>query len=202
MVGQAHHRPLAQYARDRALHRLARLLVDDPEDFVQRSSARIGARPSGQGFGHRIDDLDSALRVSGDHTVAHAHEGDAVAFLALTPRSLGLKQGPVVGLLIPLPDHDADHTRQDHETQEERENDPRPDVPSGERLGRIYFGYHEPGRVWNRLQDRHHPGTPVVQALDDPYLALNGHDSRHVRLAQRNAQLQRRICPMAQLVQK
>jgi hypothetical protein len=91
MVGQAHHDPVAQHFRYRALHFPAGALVDDVEDLPHRFAPGLGLRPAGEGFRHRIEHDHQAAGVGDDHPVADAAQGHPQIFLVVG-------QGGVVGL--------------------------------------------------------------------------------------------------------
>jgi hypothetical protein len=71
--------------------RLARLLVDDVEDPVQRLALRGCRLPAGHLLGDRIEVADPATGVGGDHGVADRVQGHLGQFLFVEQRALGLR---------------------------------------------------------------------------------------------------------------
>ena len=61
---------------DRLLERLTRRLMDDVKDPLDLFSDRVGERPSGQLLGDGIEIVHATPRVSGNHAVADAREGN------------------------------------------------------------------------------------------------------------------------------
>ena len=74
VVGQADDDPLADDPVDRVLGRLPGLLVDDPEDLLDRPARRLSWRPAGERLGDRVEEPDPALAVGGDDRVADARQ--------------------------------------------------------------------------------------------------------------------------------
>ena len=68
---------------DGVLNRLAGGLVDDVEDFADGAIAGVGFEPSGEFLGDGIHQLDLALGVAGDDTVADGGEGGTEVLLGL-----------------------------------------------------------------------------------------------------------------------
>ncbi|EXI68836.1 MAG: hypothetical protein AW08_00658 [Candidatus Accumulibacter adjunctus] len=89
MVGQADDLAFTQAALDRVGRRLARPLVDDAKDFLQRATVRIGRTPAGQRLGHRIEVLDDCPPVGRDHRVADRIECHLGPFLGFEQGLLG-----------------------------------------------------------------------------------------------------------------
>ena len=90
--------PVAQHARDGALHLGAGLLVDDPEHLGGRPAPRLGLGPAGERLGHRVHLDDGAGRVGGDDRVADAVEGRP------EPARLGLERGDLAPERVVFPD--------------------------------------------------------------------------------------------------
>ena len=67
---------------------------------------------------------------------------------------------------------------------------------------RILLGHHEPRRIRNGEDHRHHGHPAIVRAFHHPLPAPHGHDRRHVGFGQRDAQLEGGVRPMAQVVEK
>ena len=87
MVGQADHRVVAQADIDRIDGLLAGVFIDDAEHLVQGLSPGLLRRPAGQYLGHRVEIVDDAGGIGGDHRVADGMQGHFGAFL------LGMQDG-------------------------------------------------------------------------------------------------------------
>ena len=74
--------------RERVLERLAGLLVEGAEDLVDGAAKAVLEPPAGQLLRHRVQVLDAAVRVAGDHAVADRLQGDLRAFLLAEQRLL------------------------------------------------------------------------------------------------------------------
>ena len=82
MIGQANDGPIGQDSLHGVLGRLAGVLVDDPEDLVERPAGRIAARPAAEGLGYGIHEGDPPLSVGGDDRVADAGQHGGEPLLA------------------------------------------------------------------------------------------------------------------------
>ena len=69
---------------------LARLLVDDIENFAHRPALRLGVRPAGEFLGDGVEPGDAPLRVGGQHGVADGLERDGEFLLAAAQGDLRL----------------------------------------------------------------------------------------------------------------
>src|SRR5204862_5366385 len=90
VVRQADDGAFAERARRRVLDRLARRLVDDAEDRLERPALRFVAAPAGERLGDGIETADAAVEVGCDHRIADALERDAQALALRGDQRFGL----------------------------------------------------------------------------------------------------------------
>ncbi len=74
--------------RQRVLHRLAGLLVEAAEDLVHLAPGGIVQRPASELLRHRVEVLDTTVRVRGDHAVADGLQRDLRVLLLAEQRFL------------------------------------------------------------------------------------------------------------------
>jgi len=76
MVRESDHFPLAQHTDRRILCRLAGLLVEDVEHFLEGPAARVGVRPPGQLLSHGVHEGYFPSEIGGDHGIANRTQRD------------------------------------------------------------------------------------------------------------------------------
>ena len=100
MVRQPDHHPLPQGSESGVLDRVARPLLQDPEDLRQGSARRFRLRPAGQGLGHAVEECDPAIGVGADDRIADAGQGDAQPLALGGQLPLGALAGGEDGLRV------------------------------------------------------------------------------------------------------
>ena len=89
VVGQADDRASLQGTDGRVVHRLARVLVDDPEHVGQQLPERVRLRPAGQRLCDSVHEGHAAVGIRRDDGVANARQCDAEPFRLLAQGLLG-----------------------------------------------------------------------------------------------------------------
>ena len=72
VIGQSHHRAVAQHLGGEVRRGPARDFVFDAEDFRQRAAFGVSVGPAGERFRDGVHEVNAALRVGGNHGVADA----------------------------------------------------------------------------------------------------------------------------------
>ena len=83
MICQANHPTAGQHLGRGVFTAAAGLRVNDIEHPLQGLPHRLTTRPTGKGFGHRIETRDRTRLVGGDHPITDRIEGDRKVSLAL-----------------------------------------------------------------------------------------------------------------------
>ena len=199
VVGEAHDAPFAQRLGDGALHLLARLLVDDVEDLLQRPSLRLGARPSGQRLRHGVEELHMPLAIRRDDGVADRLERDAVLLQTLAQPRLGLVELAVAVLAVAIHHGRAQGDEAEHQGEEQHDDRQRLHTPGGEDLRRVPLGEDKPGRIRHRTDVGQHV-VPSVVRLD--LLVQGRRHGQHDGVRNASRRRRRRVGPITQGVER
>ena len=74
LAGAVRGRAIPQGLPHQAGRRLAAAFFDHPQHFADGLAHGLGASPSGEDFGHRIEECDALLAVGGQHPVGDARQ--------------------------------------------------------------------------------------------------------------------------------
>ncbi len=107
-----------------------------------------------------------------------------------------------MSLLVSLPGKKTKRKHHSHKSRGESEDQRRAHTPPGKDFVLVHLSHQAPRRVRHGKDNRGCLDPPVVCALDKAFPAQHRHDRRVIGAVERNAQLERRIRPVARIVQK
>ena len=183
--GQGRARRVGQGRAGDAVHQVHHLLD-------QVAPGRLPG-PAGEGDGGRVEQIHPPLHVHGDDAVTHRLEDDAAVFQGGAGRGLGLVERPVMGLLLPLPEHQPADGDQRRQGREQRQQQAGAQPPAGKGLVPVDLGDHQPGGVNDGQEHRRHLHAPVVAAVHVAGAPLHRLHRDRAIVGERQAQVEGRV---------